>query len=125
MHSVRYILSVLLLALTIVSCKKDSLSRSECDSLKNGLVARDAMVVSKALEGLLTSYSAANLDKLAEKISTKCNTTASVLCFDCIKTNPSQSELVLSFSHSGIPVKRIIDVSYTNTNKMKIVNVHD
>jgi hypothetical protein len=112
-------------ALILSSCQREEISNADCDRLRNGLAANDVNLVNKALDNLLTTYSEANLQKLADHISGKCAVTATVLCFDCIKTNPPQSEIRFSFSQSGTTVERVLDISYTPDHRMRVVNVHD
>ncbi len=112
-------------ALTLGSCKKNVLSVSDCNSLRQGLIAEDVKMVSSALKDELTFYSRENLNKLAITVSNKCNVTASEVCFNCIYTEPAQSELRVLFNQSGNSVEKIIDISYTSANQMKIVNIHN
>lgn len=107
------------------SCQREEISNADCDRLRNGLATKDDDLVNKALDNLLTTYSEANLQKLAKSISDRCEISATVFCFDCIKTNPTQSEIRFSFFQSGATVERIIDLSYTPDNKMRVVDVHE
>jgi hypothetical protein len=67
-------------------------------------------------------YTAENLDKLAQTITDRCSVVAKVLCFNCIKTFPSMTEVVISFPNST--QQKVVDISYTSSNEMKVVNVH-
>lgn len=125
MRIVKYSAVIVLLALTSGSCKKDALNTSGCDKLRKGLIAEDVNMVSNALSDELAIYTQENLKKLSVTISNKCNITASVACFDCIYTYPAQSELRVLINQSGTLIEKIIDISSTSANKMKIVNVHD
>jgi len=108
---------------SLTACKKE-LNNSDCDNLRNGLLMNDTKLVAKSIGSLLTSYSEGNLDELAYKITDRCNIPATV-DFNCIKTNPPQSEMVFSFVQPGATIQKRLDISYTPDNKMKILNVHD
>jgi len=125
MYKVKYSLLIVILVLILGGCKKDALSGSGCDSLGKGLIAEDVTVVSNALKDELTIYSRENLDKLSATISDKCNITTAEACFNCIYTEPAQSELRVLVNQSGTSVEKVIDISYTSANKMRIVSVHD
>ena len=54
-----------------------------------------------------------------------CTMNASALCFDCIQTLPSQSEIRISFDNGASTVEKTIDISYNSNNKMIFYNLHD
>ena len=108
----------------LTACRKETLGDSDCDNLRNGLLMNDTKLVNKSIENLLTSYSEGNLDELARKITDRCNIPATV-DFNCVKTNPPQSEMVFLFVQPGATIQKRLDISYTPDNKMKILNVHD
>jgi len=109
---------------SLTACKKE-LNNSDCDNLRNGLLMNDTKLVAKSIGSLLTSYSEGNLDELASKITDRCNIPATVDCFNCIKTNPPQTEMIFSLVQAGTTIQKRLDISYTPDNKMKILNVHD
>ena len=45
---------------------------------------------------------------LTEIIISSCNINASIFCTECIKTLPAQSEIIISFSVSGIKYSKVI-----------------
>ena len=69
-------------------------------------------------------YDEQNLNKLAELMSRKCGARVDLLCFDCIQTLPSQSEIRIYFSRSP-RVTRTIDLSYDNRNKIVFLAFHE
>jgi len=125
----RYFRLVLLLAsftYFLASCKKQTLDNScNCSDLREGLLTNDAKRVANSLEGMLTSYSESNLNELASAITDHCNIPATVDCFNCIKTNPPQTEMVFTLAQGGGTIQKRLDISYSPDNKMKILNVHD
>ncbi len=70
-------------------------------------------------------YNQQNLSNLISKISDKCDISGEVLCFDCIMTLPSESEIKLSFVENGTTRSKTIDISHTPDNIIKIVGMHD
>ncbi len=96
-----------------------------CDLLKQGLTGNDAAMISKALGKLLNEqYSNENLTQLAADISAGCDITASLECFDCIKTNPPQSAIQLSFMlDNGSNATYVLDLMPATDNTIKIVSV--
>ena len=118
------IVLIIFFSALIQGCKKE-IDDSECDNLKLGLLLNDTKLVIKNLESKLTSYSEENLDKLAKLITDQFNIPASVVCVDCIETNPEQSEIIFSLVQPGSTIQKRMDMSHTADNKMKIVNVHD
>jgi len=125
MRYFRFAIMITGLISTLIACKKETLDNSDCDNLKEGLLMNDTKLVTKSIGSLLTSYSEGNLDELASKITDRCNIPATVDCFNCIKTNPPQTEMIFSFVQPGATIQKRLDISYTPDNKMKILNVHD
>jgi hypothetical protein len=125
----RYLRLVLLLAsitFYLASCKKEALNSScNCNDLREGLLTNDTKRVAKSLESMLTSYSESNLNELAATITDHCNIPATVDCFNCIKTNPPQTEIVFALAQAANTVQKRLDISYAPDNKMRILNVHD
>ena len=125
----RYLALALLMAtLTfyLASCKKQALLNScDCHDLKQGLLTNDTKRVAKSLENILTSYSETNLHQLAVTITDRCTIPATVDCFNCIKTNPPQTEIVFSLLQAGNTIQKRLGISYAPDNKMRILNVHD
>ena len=125
----RYSRSVLLIAgftFLLLGCKKQTLDSScNCNDLREGLLTNDTKRVARSLESMLTSYSESNLDELAATVTDHCNIPATVDCFNCIKTNPAETEIIFSLVQPGNTIQKRLDISYTPDNKMKIVNVHN
>lgn len=126
----RTIIMATFLASTILAgCKKD-VSSNNCPELRGGIIANNkedvgAIIISYIASLSSTIYSQQNLETLAATISANCTINATVACFDCIKTLPSQTEIMLTFVSSGIQVKKTLDISYTPDNKMIFFNMHD
>jgi hypothetical protein len=112
----------------LVSCRKETL-RSDCEGLRNGLSADDAASVQTIITDFIAglpndSYDANNINALASRISSECNVSAEVICFDCIQTLPSQSEIRISFDSAGGQIQKCIDLSYNAQNKIIFRAMH-
>jgi hypothetical protein len=70
------------------------------------------------------TYNQQNIQSLTEKIA-KCDIGSSILCFDCIKTLPSQTEISLNFTNNGVQYQKVIDLSYSPDNRIVFMNMHD
>ena len=113
----------------LVACKKESIAPADCQRLQNGIIASDKeevkAVINKTIAGLSSrSYTGQNLTNLTDAISRQCGVFASVTCFDCIKTLPSQSEIRISCPAPGGTVEKTVDITYTATNEMIFNNLH-
>ena len=64
MHNLKYSLLIVILAITLVGCNKNSSGTSYCDNLAKGLIAEDVTMVSNVLKDELTFYSKENLNEL-------------------------------------------------------------
>ncbi|MEQ1800097.1 MAG: hypothetical protein ABL872_19230 [Lacibacter sp.] len=98
--------------------------------LSAAITANDVEQTKKGISNFINNlpsaaYTSQNIDKLTSTISGQCIITATVLCFDCIKTLPSQSEIRLSVVSGSTTVIKIIDITYTPDNRMKFRNMHD
>jgi len=121
-------LFALLFAVGAISCKKSNAvttSSFNCDSLKEAVSAKNVAGVQLALADLLNrNYSNEKLDELATDISSNCDITAILKCFDCIKTNPAQSEMSLSFV-VGDPVRQfVLDLAPSATNTIEVISIN-
>jgi hypothetical protein len=115
--------------LMLAGCKKENIDQADCQQLQNGITTSDKeqvkAVISKLITGLPSqAYSQQNLSNLVNAISQQCKAAATVLCFDCIDTSPSQSEIRISCAAPGGTVERTVDISYTTNNEMVFYNLH-
>ncbi|MCE3281952.1 MAG: hypothetical protein K0Q66_689 [Chitinophagaceae bacterium] len=121
-------LVMILSCIAFLGCDKNTLE-NRCARLKDGITANDMgkvePVVSYEISRLSSrTYNQANLQALANALG-NCSVTTQ-LCFDCIKTLPSQSEIIVSYSPDGIIViRKVIDISYDAGNTMRFHNMHD
>lgn len=71
------------------------------------------------------TYTEENINKLTSMIDQECDLTCILLCFDCIKTLPSQTEIRISFSQSGSTVSKTLDLTYNSSDRIVFGNMHD
>jgi len=82
-------------------------------------------IVKRFIDRMISAqYTESNMYRLADAISSNCSISTAVLCFDCIQTLPSQSEIHIKLSSSGSMIEKVIDISYNTNNKMVVQNVH-
>jgi hypothetical protein len=120
---------LLILPLLFISCKKEH-ADNNCKRLKDGIVANQADNVKAAVNTAISQlqskdHTAENLSALATLLTTKCGATAEVLCFSCIYTNPSQSEISVTFHSGGTTYTKVIDITNSVSNKMVFWNMHE
>ena len=118
------------------SCKKEKENALPCDQLKEGLFTNNEAMVKEAMNAILLPLRAqptstdpfgqrTNLENLAQRLNSSCAITATLPCYNCIKTNPPQTEIFLSFSYGGALFRKVVDVSYTLNNRLIYVGMHD
>lgn len=122
------LITLVLLAL-FISCRKENM-KGNCDNLKEGIAANDVSKVKMAINNIInglrsTDYNEPNVTNLCQHISSGCSVTAEFSCYDCIKTNPSQTEIIISFIDGGTSRVKIVDISYTSQKRMTFHNMHD
>lgn len=111
------------------SCRRGERMQSDCRQLRSAIIAGDENEVRIAITSLiqqisLQSYTEENLHKLLGKI-TDCGGAAVMPCFDCIKTLPSQTEIIVTYTTTTGSVQRAIDITYTPANRMEFSNMHE
>ena len=122
------IISIFLLI--TISCSKEHLQRPDCSNLKNALLEGKPDEAENEINKICSALtdienSRQDLNRLATAISGQCQVSAAVLCYDCINTNPAQSEIRISVTFPGGQKDKIIDISYSEDNKFLFVGMHD
>lgn len=112
------------------ACKKQQLRKPDCQQLRNGISANNKDEVKGVINGFIAglpsqTYTEQNLNALVDAINGQCGETATMLCFDCIQTLPSQTEIRIAYSGINGPVAKTIDIIYTANNKMTFSNLHE
>lgn len=136
MRNVRLYIPVLILTVSLLACRKDKdLRAPSCQQLESAAVNLDDQQAKEAISAYIANlpsqeYTEANLVKLVQTINGSvqtnggCSFTASLFCFDCIKTLPSQSEIFISLGPGGTNGQVVIDISYNPANKMLYKGLH-
>lgn len=136
MRNFRLYIPALIFTVSLIACSKDKELRSpSCQQLRDAATNLDVQQARDAINDYIAnlpsqSYTQANLEKLVQAIngtvqgSGGCGITASMVCFDCIQTLPSQSEIIISLGPAGINGQAVIDISYNTADKMIFQNLH-
>jgi hypothetical protein len=125
------VLACIFMTLLFMACKKQNTVTDNCTTLKQGMMASDIASVNTTITNYINMlpsaiYTEQNLQALAGAIrGGSCNITATIDCFDCIKTLPSQTEIQLSFSNGSTIVSKTIDITYTANNVIRFNTMHD
>jgi hypothetical protein len=119
---------LIILIFLFAGCSKDPKSpQPDCDGLKQGLLNNNVSLIVNALgNDLVMDYSQENLNALADTLTGGCDVKASLFCYNCIQTLPPQSEMYFALvNNAGDSTERVLDVTYTTDNKIKLVGVHE
>ena len=124
----RLILGIALL-FAVLSCRREQIVASDCTELKSGVTNSNLdqvkAVITKFIRSLPSQdYTEENIKKLVTVMEEQCDASVSLLCFDCIKTLPSQTEIRIGYAGTTSPVNKTIDISYTANKKMKFSDMH-
>ena len=112
-----------------ISCRKE-ITNEDCERIKSGMLANNKDAVKTVINKFITrlsseTYTEENINKLTSMIDQECDLTCILLCFDCIKTLPSQTEIRISFSQSGSTVSKTLDLTYNSSDRIVFGNMHD
>ena len=104
--------------------------QNSCADLSRAVISSDKALAKSAIDNIISSipssqYTEGNIQNLVNKIAGDCNLQTIMICFDCIKTLPTQTEIRITINSGAAPVQKIIDLSYTSSNKMVFHNMHD
>ncbi len=114
--------------LLFLSCRKDQ-TADNCLNLKKGLTTNNTEVVKSAINSIINGYTNGNYNeaniKILQRTLTDCGVVAESFCFNCIKTNPSQTELIIKLDNGGTLISKTVDITYTEANSMICNGMHD
>ena len=68
---------------------------------------------------------AQNINILVQRLSQKCDITATLVCYSCIETLPAQSEIRISINQNGVTCDRTLDISVTPQHMLTYVGMHE
>lgn len=120
---------ILIYGQLIFSCKKDELSGS-CENLRDAVLNNNIDKANSSINSFINRleskvYNEPNLTALVQKISSQCNVSSTISCFNCIRTLPSQTEIRIVINSGGTTVSKTIDLSYSANNIITFVHMHD
>ena len=112
------------------ACKKQQLRKPDCQLLQSGITTDNKEEVKAVINNFIASlrsqnYTEENLNALVDAINGQCGESATMLCFDCIQTLPSQTEIRIAYAGINGPIAKTIDIIYTANNKMTFSNIHE
>jgi hypothetical protein len=111
----------------LISCKKRQ--PQKCNDLKNGVLAANQSAVKSELESIIAgmkdkNYTLANINSLNQLLGSKCEINAQLICFDCIKTQPTETEIRITIQSGNNVVDKTIDLSYDASNQIVFESMH-
>jgi uncharacterized membrane-anchored protein YjiN (DUF445 family) len=120
---------ILICGQLVFSCDKDELSGS-CETLRDAVLHNNIDKARSAINSFINRleskvYNEPNLTVLVEKISSQCNVSSTIMCFNCVRTLPSQTEIRIVITSGGTTVSKTIDISYSANNIITFVYMHD
>jgi hypothetical protein len=126
----QFILVVAVGLFLLPACRKQQLRKPDCQQLLNGITTDNKEEVKGIINGFIAglpsqTYTEQNLNALVAAINGQCGESATMLCFDCIQTLPSQTEIRIAYAGISGPVAKTIDIIYTTNNKMTFSNMHE
>jgi hypothetical protein len=116
--------------LLLAGCRREAIRPPDCLQLQTDIISDEKEEVKIIINDFIQSlssqkYTEENMNKLVAAIGQQCGITATLLCFDCIKTLPSQTEIRISCTGINGPIEKIIDITYSDDNKMIFNNIHN
>jgi hypothetical protein len=134
---IRNYLQLFFLILIIISCDNTvEPNLIDSENLVNGVINLNEEKVNFEISKLLSDLTpqvnsndefghAKNINTLIERInSSSKNIESSLICYSCIKTLPSQSEILLTTDSSNISVNRVIDIITPSNGKLTFGGIH-
>ena len=120
---------ILICGQLVFSCDKDELSGS-CETLRDAVLNNNIDKARSAINSFINRlenkvYNESNLTLLVQKISSQCNVSSTIMCFNCVRTLPSQTEIRIVINSGGTTVSKTIDISYSANNIITFVYMHD
>ncbi|KPK82466.1 MAG: hypothetical protein AMS27_14525 [Bacteroides sp. SM23_62_1] len=129
-----YLLSFLLI-ITIPNCEKESSETIiKCSELLSAFQSNDTLKIKSEIDTYLSELipepsltdiegHIENTVQLVKEINKCSGIKAELVCYACIYTYPSQSEIRVCFKNNGTETIRIMDI--LNSEKMKFIRIHE
>ena len=118
--------------LTLLSCGESQM----CESIHADLLSSNVSGVKDELDRWLAKMDPdaneedptghqENLQSFIVRLENKCSSLqVSLICYACIETNPSQSEVKIELDSVGHQVERVLDILTTKNDVMIITSIH-
>lgn len=142
MRIINYVL-ILFFVVFISSCDNFvdnpnvDLENLDCDKLKDGIINMDSKTVKSEIDKLVIDLEPSktasdnighkeNIDLLIKRMNTQCaNISAELICYACIKTNPPQSEILVTTDSIDTVISRVIDILTPEAATLDFVRIHE
>jgi len=116
--------SVLLISMTLFSCKKDKDTNTDDDKFCEFVNSQDFEATGPLIDNFLATLSHDNQDnnlkELKDWMETKsCVDSTTIICNSCIKTNPPQSELHVIYISNGQKIGMTMDLLMSDPLKFR------
>jgi hypothetical protein len=115
---------VLLISLTIYSCKKDKDTNTDDEKFCEFVDSQNFEATGPLIDNFLATLSDDNQDnnlkELKDWMKTKsCVDSITITCNSCIETNPPQSELHVTFNSNGQKIGMTMDILMSDPLKFR------
>jgi hypothetical protein len=129
MNVIKLFILIACISITGPGCKKDS-APYNCQALKNAVITGSKDDIKSLINSYINrlpsqAYTEQNINTLNSSLSGECSIATTLICFDCVSTLPSITEIQVTVVSSPTNISKVIDISYTPENKMTCVFVHD
>ena len=123
------IIVILIYCQLVFSCHKNDLS-GRCETLSDAVLNNHIDKARAAINSFINRlqskvYNEPNVTVLVQNISSQCNVSSTIMCFNCVRTLPSQTEIRIVINSGGTTVSKTIDISYSPDNIITFVTMHD
>jgi hypothetical protein len=130
--------SICLLLAGFASCNKEAEkieTSNDCNKLKAALTIYDNQVINREISKItatlfpISSNSdlighRSNFDIFVDNLNECSDLKAELRCYTCIKTNPLQSEILITIDSAGNKVKRTIDILTPEDTCLSYKGIH-
>jgi hypothetical protein len=122
--------------LFFTGCRKDNMGSLNCEQIRTGLLTNHEELVEEAINRFTLSLRPdpassdlyghrLNIGKLVQMLNGDCHLSATAGCYNCIKTNPPQTEIFITINSGTTTVNKVIDLSYDRNKRLIFSNMHD
>jgi hypothetical protein len=128
----KLVFTVVIISPVFVGCQYEL----NCAKFKNGIGNNDNELVRNEIDRLCADLypnvtasdpqgQQENIVKLSNRINENCGITSTVECYNCIYTNPPQSEIRIDFLVDTVPFTKYLDIIGTSGHMLKFADMHD